>query len=58
MLLWILIHIPSIIVHAIVAVGIVGYFFGNFIPVPRLGKLSPQTAGILIFAIGIFFVYI
>jgi hypothetical protein len=54
MLLWILTHIPSIIIHAVVAVGLVGYFFGNFIPVPKMGKLSTQTAGVLIFAIGVF----
>lgn len=54
MLLWILTHIPDIIVHTIVAVGVVGYFFGNLIPMPKLGSLSPQTAGALIFGVGLF----
>lgn len=54
MLLWILNHIPDIVVHTIVAVGVVGYFFGNLIPVPQFGRLSPQTVGALIFGIGLF----
>lgn len=54
MLLWILTHIPDIIVHTIVAAGVVGYFFGNLIPMPKLGSLSPQTAGALVFGIGLF----
>lgn len=54
MLLWLLNHIPDIIVHTIVAAGVVGYFFGNLIPMPKFGSLSPQTAGALIFGIGLF----
>lgn len=54
MLLWILTHIPDFIIYALIGVGVIGYFFGNLLPVPQLGKLSPQTGGVAIFGIGLF----
>ena len=59
MLLWLLNHIPGIFIHIVVAVGVVLYFFGNMISLPKIGGFvqtdaSVKILGILIFSLGIF----
>lgn len=59
MLLWLLNHIPSIVVHTFVAVGLVLYFFGNSIPIPNVGGFirtdtSVKILGVILFTFGIY----
>lgn len=59
MLLWLLNHIPSIVTHIMVGVGLVLYFFGNSIPIPNIGGFvrtdtSVKILGILLAAFGIY----
>lgn len=52
MLLWLINQIPLILIHIIVAVGVVSLVISNFLP--KLYSLSLTVTGIAVIAIGIF----